>query len=70
MTDAELCPTARKILAALLAAPGTAHTVAEVCERIDCTVAHTRHALEILAQAGRIEGWEGSDGSVIYIART
>ncbi len=69
MTDRPLCPTAQKVLETLLEQPGVEHVPAEVSERIDCTLAHTRETLATLAQAGLIEGWEGADGSVTYIAR-
>jgi hypothetical protein len=69
MTDRPLCPTAQKVLETLLAQPGVEQTPVEVCERIDCTLAQTRATLATLAQAGVIEGWEGADGSVTYIAR-
>ena len=67
--DRPLGPTAQKVLETLLEQSGVEHAPAEVCERIDCPLAQTHATLATLAQAGVIEGWEGADGSVTYIAR-
>ncbi len=69
MMDDPLCSTARKVLETLLEQPGTEYTTDDVCERIDCTSAHTRAALEMLAQAGLVERWEAANGSATYVAR-
>ena len=69
MMDVELCPTARKVLEALLQKPGTHCSAEDVCELIDCTTTHTCCALEMLAQTGVIEQWESASGRVTYVAR-
>ena len=69
MDDLDLCPTAQKVLAALLEHPGTHVAVEDVCDRIDCTSTHTACALESLASAGLIERWECAKGTVTFVAR-
>ena len=69
MMNVELCPTAQKVLQALLQNPGTHYSVEDVCELIDCTATHTGCALETLANAGLIERWESAKGTVSYVAR-
>lgn len=69
MTDTQLCPTAEKVLSALLEHAGVHHTVEDVRELIDCTSTHTGCALEWLATAGLIERWESASSPVTYVAR-
>jgi predicted MarR family transcription regulator len=69
MIDRELCPTAQKVLAALLKHPGTHYTVEDVSELIDCAGTHTACALEKLASGELIERWESARGEVTYVAR-
>jgi len=69
MRDLALCPTTKKVLAALLEQPGTHAAVEDVCDRIDCTSTHTACALEWLATAGLVERWASARGTVTYVAR-
>ena len=69
MMDVQLCPTARKVLTALLQHPGSDYSAEDVCELIDCGTTHTCCALEALASAGLIERWESPRGRVTYVAR-
>ncbi len=69
MGEAPLCPTMHKVLETLLQRPGMDYSAEDVCEYVDCGTTHTRTVLEMLAQAGLIERWEGARGTVTYVAR-
>jgi predicted transcriptional regulator len=69
MADVQLGPTAQKVLELLQQNRGTAYSLDDVCEMVDCSSTQAQTALETLAHNGLIERQESVSGSVTYLAR-
>ena len=68
MTNAQLSPTAQKMLELLQQNRGMAYSSSDVCEVADCTTGQAQVALDMLADAGMIERQQSAGGGVTYIA--
>ena len=69
MTNAQLGPTAQKVLTLLQQNRGTPYAADDVCEVADCSTGQAQTALESLANAGKVERQQGPSGRVTYVAR-
>ncbi len=69
MTNAQLSPTAQKVLDLLQQNKGLPYGASDVCEVADCSTGQAQVALDVLAKAGLIERQQNSFGTVTYIAR-
>ena len=69
MTNAQLGPTAQKVLALLQQNRGTPYAPDDICELADCSTGQAQMALEALATAGQVERQQGVGGRVTYVAR-
>ena len=69
MTNAQLGPTAQKVLALLQQNRGTPYAADDICELADCSTGQAQTALESLANAGQIERQQSASGRVTYVAR-
>ena len=69
MTNAQLSPTAQKVLDVLQQNKGVPYGANDVCEVADCSTGQAQVALDGLADAGLIERQESALGTVTYIAR-
>jgi DNA-binding MarR family transcriptional regulator len=69
MTNAQLSPTAQKVLDLLRQNKGLPYGANDVCEVADCSTGQAQVALDVLAKAGLIERQQNSFGTVTYIAR-
>ena len=70
MSNAQLSPTAQKVLDLLQQNRGLPYGANDVCEVADCSTGQARVALDALADAGLIERQDSSVGTVTYVART
>ena len=69
MSNAQLNPTAQKVLDLLRQNKGLPYGANDVCEVADCSTGQAQVALDVLAKAGLIERQQNSFGTVTYIAR-
>ncbi len=69
MTNAQLSPTAQKVLDVLRQNKGVPHAASDVCEVADCSTGQAQIALEAIANAGLIERQQSTAGTMTYIAR-
>ena len=69
MTNAQLGPTAQKVLTLLQENRGTPYAADDVCELADCSTGQAQSVLEALANAGHVERQQGVGGRVSYVAR-
>jgi Fe2+ or Zn2+ uptake regulation protein len=69
MTNAQLSPTAQKVLDVLQQNKGVPYGANDVCEVADCSTGQAQVALDGLADAGLIERQESALGTVTYVAR-
>ncbi len=69
MTNAQLSPTAQKVLDLLRQNKGVPYGASDVCEVADCSTGQAQVALDVLATAGLIERQESAGGAVTYVAR-
>jgi predicted ArsR family transcriptional regulator len=69
MMDAQLSPTAQKVLALLQQHRGTPYAADDVCELADCSTGQAQLTLEALANAGQVERQEQAGGRTTYVAR-
>ena len=69
MTNAQLSPTAQKVLTLLQQNQGVPYSASDVCEVADCSTGQAQMALDALAEAGLIERQQSALGSVTYVAR-
>ncbi len=69
MTNAQLSPTAQKVLDLLRQNKGLPYGANDVCEVADCSTGQAQVALDVLAKASLIERQQNSFGTVTYIAR-
>ena len=69
MTNAQLSPTAQKVLDVLRQNKGVPHAANDVCEVADCSTGQAQVALDVLADAGLIERQQSAGGAVTYVAR-
>ena len=69
MTNAQLGPTAQKVLALLQENRGTPYAPDDICELADCSTGQAQIALESLADAGQVERQQTAGGRVTYVAR-
>ncbi len=69
MTNAQLSPTAQKVLDLLQQNKGLPYGASDVCEVADCSTGQAQVALDVLAKAGLIERQQNTFGTVTYIAR-
>jgi Fe2+ or Zn2+ uptake regulation protein len=69
MTNAQLSPTAQKVLDVLQQNQGLPHGANDVCEVADCSTGQAQVALDVLADAGLIERQQSAIGTVTYVAR-
>ncbi len=69
MTNAQLSPTAQKVLDLLRQNRGVPYGANDVCEVADCSTGQAQMALDVLADAGLIERQQSSAGTVTYVAR-
>ena len=68
MTNAQLSPTAQKVLTLLQQNQGVPYSASDVCEVADCSTGQAQMALDALAEAGLIERQQSALGSVTYVA--
>jgi predicted ArsR family transcriptional regulator len=69
MTDAQLSPTAQKVLALLQQNRGTPYAADDICELADCSTGQAQLTLEALANAGQVERQQQGSGRTTYVAR-
>ncbi len=69
MSNAQLSPTAQKVLDLLQQNKGLPYGANDVCEVADCSTGQAQVALDVLANAGLIERQQNTFGTVTYIAR-
>ena len=69
MTNAQLSPTAQKVLDLLRQNRGVPYGANDVCEVADCSTGQAQVALNVLADAGLIERQQSAVGTVTYVAR-
>ena len=69
MTNAQLSPTAQKVLDLLRQNRGVPYGASDVCEVADCSTGQAQVALDVLADAGLIERQQSAVGTVTYVAR-
>ena len=69
MTNAQLSPTAQKVLDVLQQNKGVPYGANDVCEVADCSTGQAQVALDGLADAGLIERQQSALGTVTYVAR-
>ena len=69
MTNAQLSPTAQKVLDLLQQNQGVPYAASDVCEVVDCSTGQAQVALDGLAEAGLIERQQSALGTVTYVAR-
>ena len=69
MTNAQLSPTAQKVLDVLQQNKGVPYGANDVCEVADCSTGQAQVALDGLADAGLIKRQESALGTVTYVAR-
>ena len=69
MTNAQLSPTAQKVLDVLRQNKGVPYGANDVCEVADCSTGQAQVALDVLADAGLIERQQSAGGAVTYVAR-
>jgi len=69
MSNAQLSPTAQKVLDLLRQNKGLPYGANDVCEVADCSTGQAQVALELLANAGLIERQQSTVGTVTYVAR-
>ena len=69
MTNAQLSPTAQKVLDLLQQTKGLPYGASDVCEVADCSTGQAQVALDVLANAGLIERQQSTVGTVTYVAR-
>ncbi len=69
MSNAQLSPTAQKVLDLLQQNKGLPYGASDVCEVADCSTGQAQVALDVLAKAGLIERQQNTFGTVTYIAR-
>ncbi len=69
MTNAQLSPTAQKVLDVLRQNKGVPHGANDVCEVADCSTGQAQVALDVLADADLIERQQSATGTVTYVAR-
>ncbi len=70
MSNAQLSPTAQKVLELLQQNKGVPYGASDVCEVADCSTGLAQVALDVLADAGLIERQQNAFGTMTYIART
>ena len=68
MTNAQLSPTAQKVLDLLQQNQGMPYSANDVCEVADCSTGQAQVALDVLANAGLIERKQNAVGTVTYVA--
>ncbi len=68
MTNAQLSPTAQKVLDVLRQNRGVPYGANDVCEVADCSTGQAQVALNVLADAGLIERQQSASGTVTYVA--
>ena len=69
MTNAQLSPTAQKVLDILQQNQGVPYSASDVCEVADCSTGQAQVALDALAEAGLIERQQSAGGTMTYVAR-
>jgi DNA-binding MarR family transcriptional regulator len=69
MSNAQLSPTAQKVLELLRKNKGMPYGASDVCEVADCSTGQADVALTVLADAGLIERQQSAFGTTTYIAR-
>ncbi len=69
MTNAQLGPTAQKVLTLLQQNRGTPYAADDICELADCSTGQAQTALESLANAGLVERQQSAGGATTYVAR-
>ncbi len=69
MTNAQLSPTAQKVLDLLRQNKGVPYGASDVCEVADCSTGQAQMALDALAETGLIERQQSALGTVTYVAR-
>ena len=69
MSNAQLSPTAQKVLDLLQQNRGVPYGASDVCEVADCSTGQAQMALEMLADGGLIERQQSAVGTVTYVAR-
>ena len=70
MAEAQLGPTAQKVLEILRQNRGTPYGPDDICEVADCSTGQAQIALETLANAGLIERQRSASGlTALYVAR-